>query len=73
MFRFEIGQRVRVITHPAKPLGTIIDRWTGKEMRDVYDENIYSVSSFVTKQRESSLEAAPPPIPAASGSASCWP
>jgi hypothetical protein len=57
LFRFEVGQHVRVITHPAKPLGTIVERWTGKEMRDIYDENIYSVSSFVTKQRESSLEA----------------
>ena len=58
-FRFELGQRVRVITHTARPLGTIGERWTGAEMRDVYGENIYSVSSFVTKQRESSLEAAP--------------
>ncbi len=71
LFRFEIGQLVRIITHPAKPLGTIVERWTGEELRDVYGENIYSVSSFVTKQRESSLEAVPPPTPAASGSAGC--
>ncbi len=58
-FRFEIGKRVSVITHPARPVGFIVERWTGVEMRDVYRENIYSVSSFVTKQRESSLEAAP--------------
>ncbi len=58
-FRFELGQRIRVITHPARPAGIIVERWTGAEMRDVYHENIYSVSSFVTKQRESSLEAAP--------------
>ncbi len=58
-FRYELGQRVRVITHSARPVGTIVERWSGAEMRDVYGENIYSVSSFVTKQRESSLEAAP--------------
>ncbi len=58
-FRFEIGQRVRVITHPAKPVGCIVERWTGVEMRDVYGENIYSVSSFGMKQRESSLEVTP--------------
>ncbi len=58
-FRFELGQRVRVITHSARPVGIIVERWTGAEMRDLYGENIYSVSSFVTKQRESSLEAAP--------------
>ncbi len=55
-FRFAIGQEVRVRTHPSKPLGTIVARWTGEELRDVYGENIYQVSSFVTKQRESSLE-----------------
>ncbi len=71
MFRFQIGQHVRTITHPAKPLGTIVERWTGEELRDVYGENIYSVRSVVTKQRESSLAAVPPSTPAASGSAGC--
>ncbi len=54
MFRFEIGQQVRVITHPAQA-GLVVARWGGEEMGDPYRENIYEVSSFVTKQRESSL------------------
>ncbi len=54
-YRFAIGQHVRVTTHPAQPPGVIVARWTGGELGDPYQENIYEVSSFVTKQRESSL------------------
>ncbi len=54
-FRFEVGQRVRVVTHPAQPVGTVVARWTAEEMADVHGENVYAVSVFVTKQRESSL------------------
>jgi hypothetical protein len=57
-FRFAIGQRVRVIMHAARPTGTVVARWTGAELRDPYGENIYEVSGFVTRQRESSLEHA---------------
>jgi hypothetical protein len=57
-FRFEVGQRVRVVTHPAQPVGTVTARWTAEEMADVHGENIYAVSVFVTRQRESSLEPA---------------
>lgn len=65
-FAFELGQRVRVTTHPARPVGTVTARWTAKETADVHSENVYAVSVFVTKQRESSLEPvseteAPPP------------
>ncbi len=56
-FRFEIGQKVRVLTHPAQPPGIVVARWRGEELSDPYRENIYEVSSFVTKQRESSLTA----------------
>ncbi len=56
-FKYEIGQRVRVVTHPARPVGTIVARWTADEMADVHGENVYAVSVFVTRQRESSLEA----------------
>ncbi len=56
-FRFAIGQHVRVITHPAQPLGVVVARWRGEELGDPYRENICEVSSFVTKQRESSLAA----------------
>ncbi len=58
-FRFEIGQHVRVTTHPGQPPGVIVARWRGEELDDPYGENIYEVSSFVTKQRESSLAALP--------------
>jgi hypothetical protein len=58
VFRFEIGQRVRVVGHPARPVAIIVRRWTGTELGDVYGENIYEVSGFVTKQRESSLRDA---------------
>jgi hypothetical protein len=57
-FRFAVGQPVQVCTHPARPLGTIVGRWPGAAFGDPYGENIYQVSSFVTKQRESSLAAA---------------
>ena len=56
-FRFERGQPVRLITNPAKPLGTIVARWTGDALRDVSGAKIYAVRSVVTKQREPSLEA----------------
>ncbi len=55
-FRFELGQRARVVTHPARPVGVITARWTAEEMADVHGENVYAISVFVTKQRESSLE-----------------
>jgi hypothetical protein len=58
VFRFEIGQRVRVVGHPARPVAIIVRRWTATELGDVYGENIYEVSGFVTKQRESSLRDA---------------
>ncbi len=58
-FRFEIGETVRVVTHPARPRGTILARLTGAEARDPYGENVYVVSTFVTKQRESSLAPEP--------------
>lgn len=58
-FRFELGAPVQVHTHPARPLGTVLERWTGAALGDPYGENIYQVSSFVTKQRESSLASAP--------------
>ncbi len=54
-FRFEIGQTVRVCTHPAQPTGTVVARWPGAALGDPYGENLYQLSSFVTKQRESSL------------------
>ncbi len=54
-FRFEIGQHVRVTTHSGQPPGVVVARWRGEELGDPYGENIYEVSSFVTKQRESSL------------------
>ncbi len=40
LFRFAIGQHVRIITHPAKPLGTIVERWTGEELRDGRREHL---------------------------------
>ncbi len=55
-FRFQIGDEVRVVTHPGAPRGTIVARWAGTELGDPYGENVYQLSSFVTKQRESSLE-----------------
>jgi hypothetical protein len=58
-FRFAIGAAVQVHTHPARPLGTVLERWAGAALGDPYGENIYQVSSFVTKQRESSLVPAP--------------
>lgn len=56
VFRFELGQRVRVVTHADRPVGSVTARWSGAELRDPYGENIYAVSVFVTRQRESSLE-----------------
>jgi hypothetical protein len=41
LFRFQISQRVRVITHPAKPLGTVVEGWTGEELRAVDGDNTY--------------------------------
>jgi hypothetical protein len=54
-FRFAVGEEVRVITHPARPLVTVTARWPGQAFEDVYHQNIYSVSGFVTRQRESNL------------------
>jgi hypothetical protein len=55
MFRFEVGDVVRVLAHPARPAGEVVARWTGEELGDAYDENVYAVSGFITRQRESSL------------------
>ncbi|MGH7342994.1 MAG: 3-keto-disaccharide hydrolase [Candidatus Rokuibacteriota bacterium] len=54
-FRFAVGEQVRVITHPARPLVTVTARWRGQAFEDVYDQNIYAVSGFVTRQREPNL------------------
>lgn len=54
-FRFDVGDRVRVLTHPAQPSVTVTSRWAGDAVGDTYGENIYAVSGFVTLQRESSL------------------
>jgi len=54
-FRFEVDEPVRVATHPARPRATITVRWRGEDVGDVYGENIYAVSGFITRQRESSL------------------
>lgn len=56
-FRFEIGDRVRVLAHPAQPLAVVTERWAGDVAGDTYGENVYAVSAFVTLQRESSLAA----------------
>jgi hypothetical protein len=56
-FRFAVGQAVQVLTHPARPTGTVTARWPGAALGDPYGENIYQLSSFVTKQRESGLAA----------------
>lgn len=56
-YRFAVADRVRVVTHPARPLATVVERWPPGAFRDVHDENIYAVSGFVTRQRESSLAA----------------
>jgi hypothetical protein len=56
-FRFEIGDRVRVLTHPAQRLAVITGRWAGDVVGDTYGDNVYAVSTFVTLQRESSLAA----------------
>ncbi|MGH7233208.1 MAG: hypothetical protein ACREJU_17895 [Nitrospiraceae bacterium] len=56
-FRFAIGQRVRVLTHPHKPIVVVEERWPGAAWKDPYDENIYQVSGFLVKQRERALEA----------------
>jgi len=53
--RFEVGERVRVLAHPAQPVGEIIARWTGAEAGDTHGEDVYAVSGFVTRQRESGL------------------
>ena len=57
-FRFAVGDRVRVVTHPGRPVGTVGERWSAGALADVHDENIYAVSGFVTRQRESSLAGA---------------
>lgn len=57
-FRFEVGETVVVRSHAGRPPGTIVARWPGAELEDPYRENIYQLSSFVTKQRESSLAPA---------------
>jgi hypothetical protein len=54
-FRFEVGDRVRVLTHPAQPWVAVTWRWSADAAGDVHGENIYAVSGFVTLQRESSL------------------
>lgn len=54
-FRFDLDEPVRVVTHPARPRATITARWSGDEVQDAYGENIYAVSSFITRQRETSL------------------
>lgn len=54
-FRFSVGEQVRVITNPARPLVTVTARWRGEAFQDVYGQNIYAVSEFVTRQRESNL------------------
>ncbi|HXH83691.1 MAG TPA: DUF1080 domain-containing protein, partial [Candidatus Tectomicrobia bacterium] len=55
LFRFDVGDRVRVVTHPAQPWATVTARWAGDAGADTYGEHIYAVSGFVTRQRESSL------------------
>jgi hypothetical protein len=54
-FRFDRGDRVRVLTHPVQPRATILERWTGAALGDPHDDATYAVSGFVTRQRESSL------------------
>jgi hypothetical protein len=54
-FRFEVGDRVHVVTHPSQPAAAVVARWSGDEWDDPYDEPIYAVSGFVTRQRQSSL------------------
>lgn len=54
-FRFAVGDRVRVLTHPGRPLAEVTGRWPGAVFDDHYGENVYAVSGFVTRQRESSL------------------
>jgi hypothetical protein len=56
-FRFEIGDRVRVLTHPAEPLAVVTERWAGCVAGDTCGENVYAVSTFATLQRESNLAA----------------
>ncbi|MGH7277579.1 MAG: 3-keto-disaccharide hydrolase [Candidatus Rokuibacteriota bacterium] len=57
MFRFDIGDHVRVVTHPARPAATVVGRWPGERFADAYDDNVYAVTGFVTRQRESNLAA----------------
>jgi hypothetical protein len=57
-FRFAVGEAVRVVTHPARPLVTVTARWPGPAVGDVHEKNVYAVSGFVTRQRESSLAGA---------------
>jgi len=54
-FRLNVGDAVRVLTHPAQPPAVVVERWEGRALDDPYDENIYAVSGFVTRQRETSL------------------
>jgi hypothetical protein len=54
-FRLNVGDAVRVVTHPAQPLVVVAERWEGRALDDPYGENIYAVSGFVTRQRETSL------------------
>lgn len=56
-FRYDIGERVAVWTHPARPAGEVTDRWAGAEIGDPYGQDAYAVSGFVTRQREASLVA----------------
>jgi hypothetical protein len=46
--RFERGERVRVLAHPARPMGEITGHWTSADAEDPYGEDIYAVSGFVT-------------------------
>lgn len=54
-FRLDLGATVRVLTHPAQPRAVVTERWEGRALDDPYDENLYAVSGFVTRQRETSL------------------
>ncbi len=54
-FRFDVGEQVRVVSHPQRPLAVVTGRRDAAEAGDVHEENVYAVSGFVTQQRESSL------------------
>jgi hypothetical protein len=55
--RFDVGDRVRVLTHPDRPWAVVTAWWPAETTGDTYGENVYAVSGFVTLQRESSLAA----------------